>query len=77
MLSPEFLESIGLTSQARIIEPVKSFLRGKDDTLAKEVEKELTKRTGRKAEMTAHIGGVVTSNIGPDLVAVLIRRKNK
>jgi DegV family protein with EDD domain len=50
---------------------------GKDDTLAKEVEKELTKRTGRKAEMTAHIGGVVTSNIGPDLVAVLIRRKNK
>ncbi len=50
---------------------------GKDDSLAKEVEKELTKRTGRKAEMTAHIGGVVTSNIGPDLVAVLIRRKNK
>lgn len=50
---------------------------GNDDTLAKEVEKELHKRTGRKAEMTAHIGGVVTSNIGPDLVAVLIRRKNK
>ncbi len=50
---------------------------GKDDSYAKEVEKELIKRTGRKAEMTAHIGGVVTSNIGPDLVAVLVRRKNK
>lgn len=50
---------------------------GQDETLAKEVEKELTKHTGRKAEMTAHIGGVVSSNIGPDLVAVLIRRKNK
>ncbi|MBP5545753.1 MAG: radical SAM protein [Bacteroidales bacterium] len=33
VLSPEFLESIGLTSQARIIEPVKRFLRGQDDTL--------------------------------------------
>ena len=33
VLSRAFLENIGLTSQARIIEPVKSFLRGKDDTL--------------------------------------------
>lgn len=52
-------------------------LHGKDDTLAKEVEKELYKKTGRKAEMYGKIGAVVTSNIGPDLVAVLVRRKNK
>lgn len=52
-------------------------LHGKDDTLAKEVEKELYKKTGRKAEMYGKIGAVVTSNIGPDLVAILVRRKNK
>ena len=52
-------------------------IHGKDDTLAKEVEKELYKKTGRKAEMYGSVGAVVTSNIGPDLVAVLIRRKNK
>ncbi len=34
VLSRNFLENIGLTSQARIIEPVKCFLRGQDDTLA-------------------------------------------
>jgi DegV family protein with EDD domain len=50
---------------------------GKDDTLAKEVEKEMIKKTGRKAEMYAKIGCAVASNIGPDLVAVLVRRKNK
>ncbi|MBP5340742.1 MAG: radical SAM protein [Bacteroidales bacterium] len=33
VLSSEFLESIGLTEQARLIEPVKRFLRGQDDTL--------------------------------------------
>ena len=52
-------------------------LHGKDDTVAKEFEKELVKKTGRKAEMFGSIGAVVTSNIGPDLVAVVIRRKNK
>lgn len=52
-------------------------IHGRDNTLAKEVEKELTKRTGRKAEMYANIGAVVSANIGPDIVAVLIRRKNK
>ena len=52
-------------------------LHGKDDTAAKEVEKELAKKTGRKAEMFGSIGAVVTSNIGPDLVAVIVRRKNK
>ena len=34
VLSKEFLESIGLEKHARLIEPVKRFLRGKDDTLA-------------------------------------------
>lgn len=52
-------------------------LHGRDDTLAKEVEKELIKRTGRKAETYQSIGAVVSANIGPDIVAVLIRRKDK
>ncbi|MGN0616370.1 DegV family protein [Ruminococcus flavefaciens] len=52
-------------------------LHGKDDTVAKEVEKELAKKTGRKAEMFGSIGAVVTANIGPYLVAVVVRRKNK
>ena len=52
-------------------------IHGKDDTLAKELEKELYKKTGKKAEMFGNIGAVVTSNIGPDLVAVLVRRKSK
>ncbi len=52
-------------------------VHGRDNTLAKEIEKELIKRTGRKAEMYANIGAVVTANIGPDIVAVLVRRKNK
>ena len=33
VLSRSFLESIGLKEQARLIEPVKRFLRGQDDTL--------------------------------------------
>lgn len=52
-------------------------IHGRDDTLAKEVEKELIKRTGRKAETYQSIGAVVSANIGPDIVAVLIRRKDK
>lgn len=52
-------------------------LHGRDDILAKEVEKELIKRTGRKAETYQSIGAVVSANIGPDIVAVLIRRKDK
>ena len=52
-------------------------LHGRDDTLAKEVEKELIKRTGRRAETYQSIGAVVSANIGPDIVAVLIRRKDK
>lgn len=52
-------------------------LHGRDNTLAKEVEKEMIKKTGRKAEMFGQIGAVVAANIGPDIVAVLVRRKNK
>lgn len=51
-------------------------VHGQDDTLAHEVEKELYKKFGRHAEMFASIGAVVTSNIGPDIVAVMIRRKS-
>lgn len=52
-------------------------IHGRDDTLAKELEKEMIKRTGRKAEMFANIGAAVASNIGADLVAILVRRKSK
>ncbi len=52
-------------------------VHGRDAALAKEVEKELIKKTGRKAEMYSPIGAVVAANIGPDLVGVLVRRKNK
>lgn len=52
-------------------------VHGRDNTLAKEIEKELIKKTGRKAEMYSPIGAVVAANIGPDLVGVLVRRKNK
>ncbi len=52
-------------------------IHGQDMTLAKEVEKELSKRTGRKAEMFNPIGAAVASNIGTDVVAVLVRRKGK
>lgn len=50
---------------------------GKDNTLAKEAEKEIAKKTGRKAEMYGQIGAVVSANIGPDLIGIVIRRKNK
>lgn len=52
-------------------------LHGRDDSLAKEVEKELCKKTGRKAEMFLNVGAAVASNIGPDVVAVVCRKKNK
>lgn len=52
-------------------------VHGKDNTLAKELEKELIRKTGRKAEMYGSIGAVVTANIGPDVVGVIVRRKNK
>ncbi len=51
-------------------------LCGKDDTLAKELEKELNKKYGRKAEAYFHIGAAVAANIGTDIVGVIFRRKN-
>lgn len=50
VLSREFLESIGLTSQARIIEPVKSFLRGKDDTLGPRIANRSLLPEGKRFE---------------------------
>ncbi len=52
-------------------------LYGRDDTIAREIEKEMYKRVGRKAEMYSTIGPAVASNIGADLVGILVRRKNK
>jgi DegV family protein with EDD domain len=49
---------------------------GKDDTLAKELEKELAKKCGRKAEAYYRVGAAVAANIGPELVGVICRRKN-
>lgn len=48
---------------------------GKSDVLAKELEKELSKKFGRKAEMYFKIGAAVTANIGPDVVGVIFRKK--
>ena len=50
VLSRNFLESIGLTSQARIIEPVKSFLRGQDDTLAPRIANRSLLPEGKRFE---------------------------
>ena len=50
VLSRQFLESIGLTSQARIIEPVKSFLRGKDDTLGPRIANRSLLPEGKRFE---------------------------
>lgn len=49
---------------------------GKDDTLAKELEKEIAKKYGRKAEAYYRVGAAVAANIGPDLVGVICRRKS-
>lgn len=50
-------------------------IHGKDDTLAKELEKEMHKRTGKKAEYFNPIGCVVSSNIGPNVIGIIIRKK--
>ncbi|MBQ8296649.1 MAG: DegV family protein [Ruminococcus sp.] len=48
---------------------------GKDDTLAKELEKEIIKKYGRKAESYFNIGAAVAANIGPDVMGIICRRK--
>ncbi len=49
---------------------------GKSDTLAKELEKEISKKYGRKAEAYYHIGAAVAANIGTDVIGIVCR-KNK
>lgn len=49
-------------------------LCGKDDTMAKELEKEMIKKYGYKAEYYAHVGAAVSANAGPDLVGLACRR---
>lgn len=49
---------------------------GSEAAPIKEIERELTKLSGRKPEMIARIGGVTASSIGPDLVGIMVRRKS-
>ena len=51
-------------------------LTGKNDTLAKQLEKEMIKKFGYKAEYYAKVGAAVSANAGNDLVGVACRRKN-
>ena len=50
VLSREFLESIGLEEQARLIEPVKRFLRGQDDTLGPRIANRSLLPEGKRFE---------------------------
>ncbi len=50
VLSREFLQSIGLTEQARLIEPVKRFLRGQDDTLGPRIANRSLLPEGKRFE---------------------------
>lgn len=49
-------------------------LTAKDDTLAKLLEKEMTKKFGYKAEYYSKVGAAVAANAGPDLVGVAFRK---
>ncbi len=50
VLSQDFLSSIGLTGQARLIEPVKHFLRGQDDTLGPRIANRSLLPEGKRFE---------------------------
>ncbi len=50
VLSQDFLSSIGLTGQARLIEPVKRFLRGQDDTLGPRIANRSLLHEGKRFE---------------------------
>ena len=50
VLSHEFLMSIGLEEQARLIEPVKRFLRGQDDTLGPRIANRSLLPEGKRFE---------------------------
>lgn len=49
---------------------------GKDDTIARKLEKEMIKKFGYKAEYYCKIGAAVSANAGNDIVGVVCRRKN-
>ncbi len=50
VLSATFLSSIGLTEQARLIEPIKRFLRGQDDTLGPRIANRSLLPEGKRFE---------------------------
>lgn len=50
VLSATFLSSIGITEQARLIEPVKRFLRGQDDTLGPRIANRSLLPEGKRFE---------------------------
>ncbi|MBQ3789099.1 MAG: radical SAM protein [Bacteroidales bacterium] len=50
MLSKEFLQSIGLEREAQLIEPVKRFLRGQDDTLGPRIANRSLLPEGKRFE---------------------------
>ena len=50
VLSHDFLAGIGLNEQARLIEPVKRFLRGQDDTLAPRIANRSLLPEGKRFE---------------------------
>ncbi len=47
---------------------------GKSDALARELEKEIVKKFGRKAEAYYRVGAAVAANIGTELVGVICRK---
>ncbi len=48
---------------------------GRDDSLAKALEKEIEKKYKRKSEGYYNIGAAVAANIGPDVVGIVFRKK--
>jgi len=51
-------------------------LMGKNDSLARQLEKEMIKKFGYKAEYYCKIGAAIAANAGNDLVGIACRRKN-
>lgn len=68
---PELVECV---TQKMAVDTPYIIIHGQNYAFAREVEKELFNRTGRQAEMYARIGCVVSANIGPDMVGVVVRR---
>lgn len=51
-----------------------TILMGKNDSLAKELEKEAAKKFGYKAESFVKIGAAISANAGNDIVGIAFRR---